>query len=73
MVKEICYFQPRGRLFVSVFVLESIKGRLMLEKGAVRGDEKGTPQYTLAAGKQTQNIDYIIFTDTQSSPWLMFT
>lgn len=45
----------------------------MLGKRAVRGDKKGTPQYTLAAGKQTQNIDYIIFTDTQSSPWLMFT
>lgn len=46
---------------------------LMLGKRAVRGDKKGAPQYTLAAGKQTQNIDYIIFTDTQSSPWLMFT
>lgn len=26
-MSEICYFQPQGRLFVSVFVLESIKGR----------------------------------------------
>lgn len=34
----------------------------MLGKRAVRGDEKGAAQYTLAAGKQTQNIDYIIFT-----------
>lgn len=46
---------------------------LMLGKRAVRGDKKGAPQYTVAVGKQTQNIDYIIFTDTQSSPWLMFT
>lgn len=45
----------------------------MLGKRAVRGEREGTPQYTLAAGKQTQNIDYIIFTDTPSSPWLMFT
>lgn len=45
----------------------------MVGKRAVRGDEKGTPQYTLPAGKQTQNIDYIIFADTQSSPLLMFT
>lgn len=35
---------------------------LMLGKRAVRGDEEGAAQYTLAAGKQTQNIDYIIFT-----------
>lgn len=34
----------------------------MLGKRAVRGDEEGAAQYTLAAGKQTQNIDYIIFT-----------
>lgn len=45
----------------------------VLGKRAVRGDKKVTPQYTLAAGKQTQHIDYIIFTDTQSSLWLMFT
>lgn len=26
-MKKTCYFQPQGRLFVSVFVLEPIKGR----------------------------------------------
>lgn len=45
----------------------------MLGKRAVRGDKKGTPQYTLAAEKQTENIDFIIFTDSRNSPWLMFT
>lgn len=40
----------------------------MFGKRAVRGDKKGAIQYTRAAAKQTQNIDYIIFTDTQSSP-----
>lgn len=45
----------------------------VLGKRAVRGDKKVTPQYTRAAGKQTQHIDYIIFTDTQSSLRLMFT
>lgn len=40
---------------------------LMLGKRAVRGDEEGAAQYTLAAGKQTQNIDYIIFTGGRSS------
>lgn len=45
----------------------------MLGKRAVRGDKTGTPQYTPAVRKQTQNIDFIIFTDTRSSQWLMFT
>lgn len=71
---KLCYFHPHGSLFVSVPVSEPVYRRgLMLGKRAVRGDKEGAPQYTLAAGKQTQNIDYIIFTDTQSSPQLMFT
>lgn len=57
-----------------MFVLESKQARAAAgEERAVRGDKKGAAQYTLAAGKQTQNIDYIIFTDTQSSLRLMFT
>lgn len=67
---KLCYFHPHGSLFVSVPVY---RRGLMLGKRAVRGDKEGAPQYTLAAGKQTQNIDYIIFTDNQSSPRLMFT
>lgn len=73
-VQKMCSLQPRGSLlFVSLFGLEYKKGRLALGKWAVRGDKKGTPLYAAAAAKQTQNIDYIIFTDTQSSLWLLFT
>lgn len=63
---KLCYFHPLGSLFVSVPVSEPVYRRgLMLGKRAVRGDKEGAPQYTLAAGKQTQNIDYIIFTDNR--------
>lgn len=52
------FHQPRGRQFGEGVQAEG----LMPGKRAVRGDEEGAAQYTLAAGKQTQNIDYIIFT-----------
>lgn len=47
--------------------------RLTSVKGAVRGDEQRTPQYTPPAGGQIGNIDYIVFTDAQISARSLFT